>query len=187
MGIKSSVFIATSLDGYIARDDGNLDWLDRANATVPNGEDCGYHDFITSVDVLVMGRNTFEKVLSFGDWAYGSKPVVVLSRGQVSIPPSIAGTVSASSEQPQTLVERLATTGAQHLYIDGGLAIQSFLQAGLIDEITITVIPVLLGAGKPLFGTLDRDIELTHIATKTYEFGFVQSKYRVVKNSNLPG
>lgn len=179
MTIKSSVFIATSLDGYIAREDGDIGWLDRANANIPEGEDCGYNDFISSVDVLVMGRNTFEKVLSFNEWAYGSKPVVVLRRGQVSIPPSISATVSASSEHPRELVDRLANEGATHLYIDGGLVIQSFLREGLIDEITITVIPVLLGSGKPLFGCLDNDIELTHIATKTYEFGFVQTKYRV--------
>lgn len=179
MSITSSVFIATSLDGYIARADGSIDWLDRANTHVPEGEDCGYNDFMDSVDVLVMGRNTFEKVLSFDEWAYGSKPVVVLSRGQVSIPPSIAATVSASSEHPRALVERLASEGATHLYIDGGLVIQSFLREGLIDNITITVIPVLLGSGRSLFGSLDRDIELTHIATKTYTFGFVQTTYRV--------
>ncbi|MBD0268730.1 MAG: dihydrofolate reductase [Cyanobacteria bacterium Co-bin8] len=183
MPTKSSVFIATSLDGYIARADGNLDWLDRANANVPPDEDFGYNDFIASVDVLVMGRNTFEKALSFGDWPYGSKPVVVLSRGSVSIPKAIADTVSASSEPPRALVERLAASGAKHLYIDGGLVIQSFLREGLIDEITLTLIPVLLGSGKPLFGNLDQDIELTHVATKAYEVGFVQSKYCVAKRA----
>ncbi|NJO79853.1 MAG: dihydrofolate reductase [Cyanobacteria bacterium RM1_2_2] len=180
MSLKSSVFIATSLDGYIARGDGSIDWLDRANESVPAGEDCGYGNFIESIDVLVMGRNTFEKVLSFGDWPY-TKPVVVLSRGQVSLPKSISQTVCVSSEPPSALVERLANSGAKHLYVDGGLVIQSFLREGLIDEITITVIPVLLGSGKPLFGTLGKEIELAHIATKAYEFGFVQSKYCVVK------
>lgn len=183
MSVKSSVFIATSLDGYIARADGNLDWLDRANARIPKDEDCGYNQFIESVDVLVMGRNSFEKVLSFSDWSYGAKPVIVLSRRQVSIPSSLAQTVSVSSEPPRVLVERLAQNGAKHLYIDGGLVIQSFLREGLINEMTITMIPVLLGSGRSLFGTLDQDIELTHIATKVYEFGFVQNKYRVAKNA----
>jgi len=182
VSLKSSVFIATSLDGYIARPDGSLDWLDRANESIPEGEDCGYQVFMESVDVLVMGRNTFEKVLSFGgDWPYGSKPIVVLSRSHVAIPDAIAQTVSASSEPPRVLVERLATTGAQHLYVDGGQVIQSFLREGLIDEITLTLLPVLLGAGKPLFGRLDQDVELMHIATKAYEFGFVQNTYRVIK------
>ncbi|CAN1212409.1 Dihydrofolate reductase [Tumidithrix helvetica PCC 7403] len=184
MSTKSSVFIATSLDGYIARTDGNIDWLDRANGSVPKGEDCGYNDFIKSVDVLIMGRKTFEKVLSFDEWPYHAKSVVVLSRGQIHIPISISGSTSISSEHPRVLVERLAKDGAKHLYIDGGLVIQSFLREGLIDEITIALIPVLLGSGKPLFGTLDKDIELTHVVTKAYDFGFVQNKYRIEKTLN---
>ncbi|HEY9734709.1 MAG TPA: dihydrofolate reductase family protein [Trichocoleus sp.] len=186
MTVKSSVFIATSLDGYIARTDNSLDWLDRANANVPSGEDCGYGEFIDSVDVLVMGRNSFEKVLSFGEWPY-SKPVVVLSRSDLAIPNSITADVSRSAESPRALVERLGHSGAKHLYIDGGLVIQSFLREGLIDEITITLIPIILGAGKPLFGPLEKDIELTHIATKTYDFGFVQNKYRVNVPSSVAG
>jgi len=182
VSIQSSVYIATSLDGYIARLDGSLDWLDRANESIPKGEDCGYHAFMESVDVLVMGRNTFEKVLSFGgDWPYGVKPVVVLSRSAIAIPNAIGATVSVSSEALHALVERLANNGAQHLYVDGGQVIQSFLRAGLIDEITITLLPVLLGAGKPLFGMLDRDIELMHVATQVYDFGFVQNTYRVIR------
>jgi dihydrofolate reductase len=184
MRVKSSVFIATSLDGYIAREDGSLDWLDQVNEAATPGEDFGYDSFIASVDALVMGRNTFEKVLSFGsNWPYGSKPTVVLSRGQVAIPPSLAATVSTSSEPPRTLVERLAASGAKHLYIDGGLTIQSFLREGLIDEITLTLIPVLLGSGKPLFGPLDQDLKLTHLATQTYRSGFVQHQYRVMKQA----
>ncbi|MDX2097872.1 MAG: dihydrofolate reductase family protein [Leptolyngbyaceae cyanobacterium bins.59] len=182
MDIKSSVFIATSLDGYIARPDGRIDWLEQANERVPEDEDFGYGDFIASVDVLVMGRNSFEKVLSFEDWPYGLKPVVVLSRSSISIPPALSQTVSVSSEAPQDLVARLAETGAKHLYIDGGLVIQSFLQEGLIDDLIITVIPILLGTGKPLFGTLPQDVPLLHLATKAYEFGFVQNQYRVSKN-----
>lgn len=180
MSISSSVFIATSLDGYIARDDGSIDWLERANAAVPEGEDCGYHAFMASVDVLVMGRNTFEKVLSFDGWPYGAKPVVVLSRSQVSLPASLPETVSVSSEHPQLLVKRLESGGAQHLYVDGGMVIQSFLRAGLITNITVTVVPVLLGSGRRLFGPLDQEIELIHVATKAYDFGFVQTTYRVV-------
>lgn len=179
MGIQSSVFIATSLDGYIARPDGGLDWLDRANRQVPSGEDFGYHNFMASVDVLVMGSNTFEKVLAFDEWPYDTKPVVVLSRRQLSLPSSVPATVSVTPEPPPVLVNRLASEGAQHLYVDGGQVIQSFLRAGLIDTITITLIPVLIGAGKPLFGLLEADIELTHLATHTYPCGFVQNQYRV--------
>jgi dihydrofolate reductase len=182
MTIKSSVFIATSLDGFIARSDGSIDWLNEANAVVPDGEDCGYYEFISSVDVLVMGRNTFEQVLSFGDWPYGEKKVVVLSEKGVDIPDKIQSTVSASSEDPRSLVKLLESAGAKHLYIDGGKTIRSFLAADLINEIIITTIPVLLGAGLPLFGPLNKDIKLKHLSTKTYPFGFIQNRYSIEKN-----
>lgn len=180
---KTSVFIATSLDGFIARLDGSIDWLNQANATVPNDEDCGYESFMATVDVIIMGRNTFEQVLSFGEWPYGDTKVVVLSRKGVVIPDAIANTVSCSKETPELLVERLSSEGAQHLYIDGGQTIQSFLSAGLINEFTITVIPILLGEGKPLFGALNSDVLLKHISTNAYAFDFVQSKYSIVKDT----
>ncbi|HEY0665315.1 MAG TPA: dihydrofolate reductase family protein [Gallionella sp.] len=177
MTAKVSVFIATSLDGYIARADGGLDWLDRANATITPGEDCGYRAFIDSVDVLVMGRLSYEKVLSFDTWPYGDKRVIVLSSAALAIPDSLGKTVSASAETPQALLAGLSAGGAKHLYVDGGVTIQRFLRAGLVDEITITTIPVLLGQGRPLFGWLDADIWLKHKSTVTYPFGFVQSTY----------
>ncbi len=178
---KCSVFIATSLDGYISRVDGSIDWLNEANDLVPNGEDLGYKQFISSVDAIVMGRSTFEQVLSFGDWPYGSIPVVVLSRKLQSLPDYLPATVSLSDEEPAALAHRLSIEGLQHLYIDGGLTVQSFLAAGLIDEITITMIPILLGEGKPLFGPLPADVKLELIESKAFEFGFVQSKYRILK------
>ena len=183
MSLRSSVFIATSLDGLIARTGGELDWLDAANATVPDGEDCGYRALIESIDVLIMGRKTYEKVLSFGNWPYGRKPVIVLSSQKIEIPDRLAQTVSHSSESPKQLCDRLSQQGAKRLYVDGGITIQRFLASGAIDDITITVIPVILGSGIPLFGDLkkDRDIPLKHIATKTYDFGFVQLTYEVVK------
>ena len=126
MSIHSSVYIATSLDGFIARNDGGLDWLDAAGAAVPAGEDCGYAAFMKSVDVLVMGRLSFDKVMSLGKWPYEDKPVVVLSRWTVEIPSRLRATVSVSSETPTLLVQRLSGDGAKNLYIDGGLVIQSF-------------------------------------------------------------
>lgn len=181
MMAKTSVFIATSLDGFIARSDGDIDWLNRANAAVPDGEDCGYGNFIETVDAIVMGRNTFEQVLTFDEWAYGDKRVVVLSRTGVVVPDALRATVLVSSESPALLLERLREGGVQNVYIDGGKTIQSFLRAGLIDELTITIIPILLGAGKTLFGAINSDIGLHHISSLTYEFGFVQSKYRIMK------
>lgn len=179
--MKASVYIATSLDGFIARKDGTLDWLDEANSVVPEGEDCGFQTFIDSVDTLIMGRKTFEQVLSFGQWGYGRTPVIVLSSNSMSIPPDVPDIVTHSSEQPRALLERLSIEGVEHVYIDGGATIQSFLSDNLIDAITVTVIPVLLGEGISLFGSLEKDINLTHERTKAFEFGFVQTTYLVNK------
>ena len=170
-----------SLDGFIARADGGIDWLDEANKIVPEGEDCGYQAFMDAVDVLIMGRNTYEQVLSFGPWPYGEKPVIVLSRQNIQIPDELAQTVSSSSESPQALCQRLSKEGAKRLYVDGGVTIQRFLSEGLIDDITITIIPIILGGGKSLFGPLEGDISLTHVGTKTFDFGFVQLTYEVEK------
>jgi len=182
VGLKASVYIATSLDGYIARENGDLDWLDTANDTVPEGEDCGFLQFMEAIDVLVMGRKTYEKVMSFGMWPYGNTPVIVLSRNIIEFPTDLNQNVSWSSESPKELCERLSKKGAKRLYIDGGITIQRFLADGLITDITITVIPVILGYGIPVFGSLERDISLEHVATKIFDFGFVQSTYEV-KNS----
>jgi dihydrofolate reductase len=181
--VKVSVYIATSLDGFIARKDGGLDWLDEANATVPNGEDCGFQAFIDTVDTLIMGRKTFEKVLSFGQWSYGKMPVIVLSHNPISFPSTIPNTVTHSLEQPRALYERLSGEGVKHVYVDGGNTIQGFLSAGLIDEITVTVIPVILGGGIPLFGPFGKEVNLTHLHTIAYDFGFVQTSYSVNANA----
>ena len=183
MSLKKSVYIATSLDGFIAREDGSLDWLDAANSTVSEGEDCGYSSFMNSVDVLVMGRNSYEKVLSFGAWPYQDKPVIVLSSRPLEFPANLKGSVEHSSESPKELCDRLSKKGLSRLYIDGGITVQRFLTAGLIDDITITVIPVIIGTGIPLFGSLEKDIALKHIATKAYDFGFTQSKYHIENNT----
>lgn len=178
MSATTSVFIATSLDGFIARPDGCIDWLLQANTLMPAGEDCGIQAFMDSVDVLVMGRKSFEQALDFDPWPYAGKPVVVLSHHGVEVPPALRDSVSVSAEAPADLLARLSAAGARKLYIDGGQTIQGFLRAGLIDELIITVIPVLLGAGRPLFGPLDADVALTHVETRAYPFGFVQSRYR---------
>lgn len=175
---RASVFIATSLDGYIAREDGSIDWLLQANQQVPAGEDCGYQAFMDSVDTLVMGRKTFEQVLGFDPWPYAGKRVVVLSHRGVAVPDTLRTTVSVSAAAPAVLLDELAAAGAQQLYIDGGETIQGFLRAGLIDELIITTIPVLLGAGRPLFGAVAADLPLRHVRTLSWPFGFVQSHYR---------
>ncbi|MGV3468017.1 dihydrofolate reductase family protein [Limnobacter sp.] len=179
MKTQCAVFIATSLDGFIAREDGSIDWLNEANQVVPHNEDCGYGQFMADVDVLVMGRNTFEQVLTFTPWPYGSTPLVVMSRKGLELPPTVPPTVSVSSEHPNVLIDRLSRQGVKKVYLDGGQTIQSFLAEGLVSSITVTTIPVLLGGGKPLFGKLPTDIKLQHKSTKAFPFGFVQSEYIV--------
>jgi dihydrofolate reductase len=177
MNARCSVFIATSLDGFISRPDGSIDWLDTANSVVPPGEDCGYGEFIRTVDALVMGRNTFELALGFAEWPYPNTRVVVLTSRPLSVQPGLSALITASSETPTNLVARLTAEGCSHLYIDGGKTIQAFLAAGLIGQLTITVVPVLLGQGRPLFGALPFDRVLTLQSSRAYPFGFVQSTY----------
>jgi dihydrofolate reductase len=179
MTAKCSVFIATSLDGYISREDGSIDWLMKANTLVPAGEDGGYKSFIATIDRLVMGRHSFEKVLSFDKWPYGNLQVIVMTSKNITIPEHLRSFVSTSSETPAALVQRLSKQGANHLYIDGGVTIQRFLDENLINEMTIILIPVLLGSGRSLFGPLKNDVQLHHIETRTINGGFVQIKYRI--------
>lgn len=180
MRTQQSVFIATSVDGFIARKNGRIDWLDAFNATVPKGEDCGYGQFISSVDVLVMGRHSYEQVLKFDPWPYQNLHLHVLTTQKIQIPAALSNTVSFSSETPEELVTRFSNEGAKHLYIDGGITIQRFLRAGLINTLTITLIPVLLGEGKPLFSILDNDVKLKLINSISYEFGVVQNTYEIL-------
>jgi dihydrofolate reductase len=169
-----SVFIGTSLDGFIARPNGDLDFLPPGG-----GEPHGYNEFFASVDALVIGRKTFETVLAMSPWPYGNKRVVVLSSEPVDLSAVVGGVVEQMSGSPAEIVSRLAASGAHHLYIDGGITIQQFLRAGLIQRLIITRVPVLIGDGIPLFGTLPGDIRLRHIATKHYPSGLVSSEYQV--------
>ena len=178
MPIKCSVFIAASLDGYIAKADGDIAWLVNLPAPTPN-EDYGYQSFFDSVDALVMGRVTYETVLAFPEWPYGNKKVFVLSGGQPVIPPALADRVEILSGAPQVLLSQLANAGYRHLYVDGGKTIQGFLRAGCIDEIILTTIPILLGAGIPLFGSLNAETSLELVSSRSYANGFVQNHYKL--------
>jgi len=171
--MKASVFIATSLDGFIARSNGALDWLPPGG-----GEPHGYDEFIASVDALVIGRKTFETVLAFDTWPYGAKPVFALSTHTLAPAPPGA-VVERLSGDPAEIVSQLSARGIRHVYVDGGITIQRFLQAGLIQRLIITRVPVLIGEGIPLFGATHHDIELKHIATRHYASGLVQSEYAV--------
>ena len=134
-----------------------------------------------SVDVLIMGRNSYEMVLSFGEWPYGEKRVIILSSKKIEIPEKIAKNVKSTSSSPAELVDQLRKSGAKHLYIDGGKTIQGFLNACLIQEMIITQIPILIGSGIPLFGELDIDKKLRLLESRAFESGFLQSKYEIPK------
>ncbi|AQG78329.1 dihydrofolate reductase family protein [Spirosoma montaniterrae] len=173
---KTSVYIATSLDGFIARPDGTLDWLMDERYTIP-GEDFGYQLFMDSVDTLVMGRNTYETVLGFDEWPYAGKRVVVLSSGTPAVPDKLRNDVMVLSLPPAGVLDYIAQQGGQHVYIDGGQTIQRFLRDKCIDDLIITRMPVLIGEGIPLFGALAEDVLLSHLETKAFVNGAVQSRY----------
>src|SRR5436305_4799600 len=170
--MKASVFIATSLDGFIARSDGALDWLPEGG-----GEPHGYPEFMATVDALVIGRKTFETVLAFPEWPYGSKAVIVLSSRPENFQPPAGTNCTIMTATPAEVVDRTAAQGMGHLYIDGGVTIQRFLAAGLIQRMIITRVPVLLGTGIPLFGPVAHDLRFAHVATRAYPSGLVQSEY----------
>lgn len=176
MSVKVSVYIATSLDGFIARKNGDIDWLSGGEGS----EDYGYAEFISTVDVIVMGRNTYEKVLTFGGWLYPKKVIVLTSR-DLPIAAVLKEKVETLQLSPGDLIGELQSRGIRQIYLDGGVTIQRFLRAGLVDEMTITTIPVLIGEGLPLFGALDRDVHVELLQSQSFKNGFVQNKYRVLK------
>ena len=174
--MSNIVFIATSLDGYIADKDGGLNWLH----SIPNPEnlDMGWDDLMDHIDALVMGRKTFQKVCSFDcDWPY-SKPVFVLSNSMKSVPEGYEGKVELTNGSLTKIIEIIHQKGYKHLYIDGGVTVQSFLKEDLIDEMVITVIPILLGGGIPLFRELPKPIEFEHVKTEIFLNAMVQNHYR---------
>jgi dihydrofolate reductase len=168
------VFIGASVDGFIARPNGELDFLSEGG-----GEPHGYTEFMAGVDAVVIGRKTFETVLTMDSWPYGGKRVVVLSSRSVDLSAVRGGVVEQMGGPPAEIVSKLAATGARHLYVDGGITIQRFLRARLIQRLIITRVPVLIGGGIPLFGALPGDLWLRHVATEHYPSGLVKSEYHI--------
>jgi len=177
---ECAVFVGMSLDGFIARANGDLDWLMGEGGG--DSAEYGYNEFIAGIDAIVMGRKTFEKVLTFDKWYYGNKRVAVLSHHSLdlSVVRARGGVVDVMAGAPSEVVSKLAASGAHRLYVDGGITIQQFLRAGLIHRLIISRLPVLIGDGIPLFGSLPRDIQLRHVTTRTYPGGMVQSEYHIV-------
>lgn len=173
--MKVSVFIGTSVDGFIARPNGEFDFLPEGG-----GESHGYAEFIASVDVLVIGRKTFETVQAFAKWPYGKRRVVVLSTRPLDFSALREYPVEQMAGDPAEIVSNLASRGFEHIYVDGGITIQKFLSAGLVQRMIITRVPVLIGQGIPLFGPLPGDVQLQHVATQQFASGLVKSEYRVL-------
>ena len=170
--MQCSVYIATSLDGFIARPDGGIDWLSIVERA---GEDYGYRAFHESVDAIIVGRSTYNLALGFEPWPYAGKRCVVLTH----VPPAPRHDEEFYSGSPRELCARLSEQGATHAYVDGGAVIQQFLSAGLVTDLTISVIPVLLGEGVRLFGVTGGDIPLELTRSQSFPSGLVQVEYRV--------
>ncbi|HET9298850.1 MAG TPA: dihydrofolate reductase family protein [Candidatus Polarisedimenticolaceae bacterium] len=173
---RTSVFVGTSVDGFLARNDGTFDFLTGDGAE--DGAANGFDAFLATVDAVLMGRNTYEVVLPFPVWPYGSKPVFVLTHRE--LPPGREdAVVEAIAGTPAAVLDNLAARGLGHVYVDGGLTIQQFLRAGRIDRIVVTQVPVLIGTGISLFGALESDVRLHHVSTRVLPGGAVQSEYRI--------
>ena len=172
--MKLSVFCGVSVDGFLARPNHALDFLSTGEQ-----EPHGFEEFYRTIDVVIIGRKTFEIVLTLGKWFYGKTPVIVLSSGRLDFSSVGGGVVEQMSGEPGEIVTQLKARGFKHAYVDGGITIQRFLAAGCIDRLVITRVPVLIGAGIPLFGPVPRDISLRHVATRCYNGGLVQSEYEL--------
>ena len=171
--MKTTVYVGTSLDGFIARKDGDIDWLVKyQNKEVHES----YNEFISRIDAMVIGRGTYEKVLSFPEWPY-EKKVFVLSTSLKQIPGTLNEKATLIAMKPAVLLNYLSDKGFSNIYVDGGKVIQSFLKEDLIDELIITRVPELIGTGIPLFGYLDNDLRFEHIKTNIYSDGLVKSQY----------
>ena len=174
--MRAAVFIATSLDGFIARQDGELDWLVDPDQGV---EDYGFGEFMDSVEAVVVGRNTFEVVRSAESWSYRDKPFFVLSNRDLDLPDHLRDRVERRSGSIDHISQYFAQRGVDRVYVDGGATIRQFLRAGLVESLTITTLPILLGSGISLFGDVGGDITLQLAHSTSFSNGWIQSEYRV--------
>ena len=172
--MRTTVYVGTSLDGFIARKDGDIDWLVKyQNKEVHDS----YNEFMKRIDAMVIGRGTFEKVMEFPEWPY-EKKVFVLSNSLKQLPETVKEKATLVAMKPSEVLGYLSENGYSNIYIDGGKVIQSFLKEDLIDELIITRVPELIGTGIPLFGDLDNDLQFEHLTTNVYSDGLVKSSYQ---------
>lgn len=171
---KISIYIGTSIDGYIARKDGNLDWLHYGHE---GDEDYGFKKFINSVDTLILGRNTYQVVSGFDDWPYKDKKVIVLS----DTLKEVRKEAQLFCGELTDLLTNLHSEGTKHVWVDGGITVSRFLEAGLVDEITISIVAMILGSGISLFSVMNKDHKCRLAHSQSYPSGLVQLKYEIVK------
>lgn len=179
--MQATVYCGVSVDGFIARPDGSVDFLDGFEPALIDGEptDMGFGALLESVDALIMGRNTFDMVIDSGfDWPYGETPVFVLTHRPLDIAAKLKELVEPVELEPAELLGVLSSRFVEHVYVDGGQTVQDFLREGLVDDIVVTTVPILIGEGIPLFGQLKADVRLELVETTTFSNGFVQHHYR---------
>ena len=175
--MQGSVYVAISLDGFIARPDGSLDWLLSAD---PGDGGFGFDEFLSSVDALAMGRNTFDFVLAAREWPYGEKPVFVMTHRDLDLPAGFPGRVETFAGSPEAFAIECDNRGIREVYVDGGQTVQAFIRAGLVARIVTTRLPKLIGSGIPLFGPVDEDVSLRLIESRSFENGWIQDEYEFV-------
>jgi len=171
---KVSIYIATSIDGYIARNDGNLDWLHYGHV---GDEDYGFKNFTNSIDALILGRNTYQVVSGFEEWPYKGKRVIVLSHTLKEVRKE----AELFCGQLPELLAKLHSENIKHVWVDGGITASKFLEAGLVDELTISIIAMVLGSGIPLFSVMNREHKCQLVSSQSYPSGLVQLKYVIIK------
>lgn len=184
--MKCSVYIATSTDGYIATPQGDVDWLHSAGnqkADMSSNPDMGFLDYIASVDCMIMGRKCMEVISSFNltpeQWPYGNIKIYVLSHSVDKPPENLLEQVELYSGDILSLINQLNVNGFKHAYIDGGATITSFINLKLINEMTITKAPIILGEGIPLFGKINDKVKLENAQATAFPNDFIQVKYDV--------
>ncbi|PCE65536.1 dihydrofolate reductase family protein [Salinivibrio sp. YCSC6] len=183
MSSEVIVYIAASLDGYIARSDGSIDWLDIAGPDEAEKSMADFVKLLESVDCLVMGRKTFNAVKRFNPWPYGELPIVVLSDTLTEVPQIEGANIRVCSAQPAELLRDLESKGFARIYVDGGVTIHGFLREGLVDRITVATVPVVLGSGKRLFPEKGPEFRLKLESSAVLESGIVKSTYRCLSNA----
>lgn len=179
------VYVAASLDGYIARSDGSIDWLDIAAPAEAERSTSDFVELLANVDCLVVGRKTFDTVKRFQPWPYGALPVVVLSATLGEAPQIDGANIRIRSAQPTDLLRELEGEGLTRIYLDGGTAIHGFLREGLVERITVATVPILLGTGRPLFPEIGFVTKLKLESSVVLESGIVKSAYRCLPEAQM--